>query len=252
VVIEQTGVMARRNLLHVLSDPEQLVGITIQPLMFLLLFVYVFGGAISGSTTDYLQFVLPGLLVQGIGFGTTQTAIGLNADFQRGLIDRFRSLPMARSAVVAGRVTADIARTAWMALITVGVSVALGFRFHGGVAGAVGALCLVLALGIAMCWLMAFLGVCLRSPEAVQTAGFLLILPLTFASSVLVPATSMPGWLQAFVKVNPITIFAAAMRGLMLGGPWPVATPVLQSAVWIAGISVVFGALTVRLYRRRG
>ncbi len=249
MVVAQTGVMARRNLLHVLSDPEQLIGITIQPLMFLLLFVYVFGGAISGSTKGYLEFVLPGLLVQGIGFGTTQTAIGLNADFQRGLIDRFRSLPMARSAVVAGRVTADIGRTAWMCLITVGVAAALGFRFHGGVAGAVGAVGLVIALGVAMCWLMAFLGVSLRSPEAVQTAGFLLILPLTFASSVLVPAASMPGWLQAFVKVNPISIFATAMRGLLLGGP--VATPVLQSAAWILGLSLVFGALTVNRYRRR-
>ena len=249
MVVAETGVMARRNLLHVLSDPEQLIGITIQPLMFLLLFVYVFGGAISGSTKGYLEFVLPGLLVQGIGFGTTQTAIGLNADFQRGLIDRFRSLPMARSAVVAGRVTADIGRTAWMCLITVGVAAALGFRFHGGVAGAVGAVGLVIALGVAMCWLMAFLGVSLRSPEAVQTAGFLLILPLTFASSVLVPAASMPGWLQAFVKVNPISVFATAMRGLLLGGP--VATPVLQSAAWILGLSLVFGALTVSRYRRR-
>jgi ABC transporter DrrB family efflux protein len=250
VTAAQIGVLARRNLLHVLSDPEQLIGITIQPLMFLLLFVYVFGGAISGSTTGYLQFVLPGLLVQGIGFGTTQTAVGLNADFQRGLIDRFRSLPMARSAVVAGRVTADIARTAWMSLITVGVSVALGFRFHGGAVGAVGGLGLVLALGVAMCWVMAFLGVSLRSPEAVQTAGFLLILPLTFASSVLVPAASMPGWLQAFVRVNPISIFATAMRGLLLGGP--VATPVLQSAAWILALCLVFGSLTVSRYRRRG
>ncbi len=249
MVFAQTGVLARRNLLHVLSDPEQLIGITIQPLMFLLLFVYVFGGAISGSTTGYLEYVLPGLLVQGIGFGTTQTAIGLNADFQRGLIDRFRSLPMARSAVVAGRVTADISRTAWMCLITVAIAVALGFRFHGGVAGAVGAFGLVLALGVAMCWLMAFLGVSLRSAEAVQTAGFLLILPLTFASSVLVPAASMPGWLQAFVKVNPISIFATAMRGLLLGGP--VATPVLQAAAWIVGLCVVFGTLTVSRYRRR-
>jgi ABC transporter DrrB family efflux protein len=249
MVFAQTGVMARRNLLHVLSDPEQLIGITVQPLMFLLLFVYVFGGAVSGSTAGYLEYVLPGLLVQGIGFGTTQTAIGLNADFQRGLIDRFRSLPMARSAVVAGRVTADIGRTAWMCLITVAVGVALGFRFHGGVAGAVGAFGLVLALGVAMCWLMAFLGVSLRSAEAVQTAGFLLILPLTFASSVLVPAASMPGWLQAFVKVNPISIFATAMRGLLLGGP--VATPVLQAAAWIVGLCAVFGTLTVSRYRRR-
>jgi ABC transporter DrrB family efflux protein len=249
VIASQTAVLTRRNLLHVLSDPQQMIGMSVQPLMFLLLFVFVFGGAISGSTRGYLQFVLPGLLVQGIGFGTTQTAIGLNADFQHGLIDRFRSLPIARSAVVAGRVTADIVRTAWSSLIIVGVAVALGFRFHGGVAGAIGAAGLVLALGVAMCWVMAFLGVSLRSAESVQAAGFLLIMPLTFASSVLVPATSMPGWLQAFVRVNPISIFSAAMRGLMLGGP--VATPVLQAAAWIASLSVVFGALTVSRYRRR-
>lgn len=245
----QTSVMARRNLLHVLSDPQQMIGMTVQPLMFLLLFVYVFGGAISGSTRSYLQFVLPGLLVQGIGFGTTQTAVGLNADFQSGLIDRFRSLPMARSAVVGGRVLADVARTAWSSFIIVGVSVALGFRFHGGTPGAVGAFALVLALGVAMCWLMAFIGVALRSPESVQVTGFMLIMPLTFASSVLVPAASMPGWLQSFVRINPITIFSDAMRGLMLGGP--VAVPVLQAAAWIAGLSLVFGALTVSRYRKR-
>lgn len=249
MMIAQTGVMARRNLLHVVSDPQQMIAMSVQPLMFLLLFVYVFGTAISGSTSAYLQFVLPGLLVQGIGFGTTQTAVGLNSDFQRGLIDRFRSLPMARSAVVAGRVSADIVRTVWTSLIIVGVAIALGFRFHGGPLGAIGALVLVIALGVAMCWLMAFLGVALRSPEAVQAAGFMLILPLTFASSVLVPAASMPGWLQAFVKINPITIFADAMRGLMLGGP--VAAPLLQAAAWAVGLSVVFGALTVSRYRRR-
>jgi len=249
MIVTQTAVVARRNLLHVLSDPQQMIGMTVQPLMFLLLFVYVFGGAISGSTSGYLQFVLPGLLVQGIGFGTTQTAVGLNADFQNGLIDRFRSLPMARSAVVAGRVTADITRTAWSSLIIVGVSVALGFRFHGGLAGALGAFGLVLALGVAMCWLMAFIGIALRSPESVQVTGFMLIMPLTFASSVLVPAATMPGWLQSFVRINPITIFSDAMRGLMLGGP--VVVPVLQAAAWIAGLSVVFGALTVSRYRKR-
>jgi ABC transporter DrrB family efflux protein len=249
MTVTQTAVMARRNLLHVLSDPQQMIGMSIQPLMFLLLFVYVFGGAISGSTRSYLQFVLPGLLIQGIAFGTTQTAVGLNADFQHGLIDRFRSLPMARSAVVAGRVTADIVRTAWSSVIIVGVAVALGFRFHGGVAGAVGAFALVLALGVAMCWLMAFLGVALRSPESVQATGFMLVMPLTFASSVLVPAASMPGWLQAFVKINPITIFAEAMRGLMLGGP--VAVHLVQAAAWIAALSLVFGTLTVSRYRGR-
>jgi oleandomycin transport system permease protein len=156
---------------------------------------------------------------------------------------------MARSAVVAGRVTADITRTAWSSLIIVGVAAALGFRFHGGLAGAAAAFGLVLALGVAMCWLMSFIGVALSSPEAVQTTAFMLIMPLTFASSVLVPAASMPGWLQAFVKVNPMSIFSNAMRGLMLGGP--LATPLLQSAAWIVGLSVVFGALTVNGYRRR-
>jgi ABC transporter DrrB family efflux protein len=156
---------------------------------------------------------------------------------------------MARPAVVAGRVTADIVRTAWSSLIIVGVAVGLGFRFHGGLAGAVGAFGLVLALGVAMCWLMAFLGVALRGPESVQVAGFMLIMPLTFASSVLVPAGSMPGWLQSFVKINPITIFSDAMRGLMLGGP--VAVSLLQAAAWIVGISLVFGSLTVSRYRQR-
>ena len=249
MIAAQTGVLARRNLLHIRSDPQQLIAMTVQPLMFLLLFVYVFGGAISGSTRGYLQFVLPGLLVQGIGFGTTMTAVGLNADFQHGLIDRFRSLPMARTSVIAGRVLADLVRTGWSTFIITAVAAGLGFRFHGGVAGAVGAVVLVLALGVGMCWLMAFLGVALRSAESVQAAGFMLIMPLTFASSVLVPAASMPGWLQAFVRVNPISIFAGAMRGLMLGGP--VATPVLQSAAWILGLCVVFGSLTVLLYRRR-
>jgi ABC transporter DrrB family efflux protein len=249
VTLTQTAMLARRNLLHVLADPQQLIGMTIQPLMFLLLFVYVFGGAISGSTRGYLQFVLPGLLVQGIAFGTAQTASGLNADFQLGLIDRFRSLPIARSAVVAGRVTADLLRTAWSSVIIVAVAAGLGFRFHGGWAGAVGAALLSLAVGFALCWVMAFLGVSLHSAEAVQAAGFMLVLPLTFASSVLVPAATMPGWLQAFVRVNPMTIFADAMRGLMLGGP--VATPVAPSAAWLAGLTLVFGALTVQRYRRR-
>jgi ABC-2 type transport system permease protein/oleandomycin transport system permease protein len=249
VSIVQTGILARRNLLHVLADPEQLIGLTIQPLMFLLLFVYVFGGAISGSPRSYLQFVLPGLVIQGIAFGTAQTAAGLNADFQRGLIDRFRSLPIARSAVVAGRVTADLARTGWAALITFAVAVALGFRFHGGVPGGIGAVVLVLAFGFAMCWVMAFLGVSLRSAESVQTAGFMLVMPLSFASSVLVPTASMPGWLQAFVRVNPFSVVAGAMRGLLLGGA--LRTPLLQTVAWLVAITLVFGILTVRRYQVR-
>jgi ABC transporter DrrB family efflux protein len=249
MVLTQTAVLARRNLLHVWTDPQQLVGMTVQPLMFLLLFVYVFGGAIAGSPRAYLQFVLPGLLVQGVAFGTSQTAVGLNADFSRGLIDRFRALPIARSAVVAGRVTADLVRTGWAVVINIGAATVLGFRFHGGPLGAVAAVAVVLAFGFALSWLMACVGIWLRSPEAVQTAAFLIVLPLTFASSVLVPASSMPGWLQAFVTVNPITVVADTVRGLMLGGA--VGTPAVRAAAWLLTITVVTGTLTVRGYRSR-
>jgi ABC transporter DrrB family efflux protein len=239
----------RRNLLHIRSDPEQLVGMTIQPLMFLVLFVYVFGGAIAGSSREYLQFALPGILVQGIAFTGFQTALGLNVDFQRGLIDRFRSLPISRSAVVGGRILADAVRVLWGVFIITGFGMALGFRFHGGFAGAIGALALATLFGVTVCWPMAFIGVAAKSPEAVNTGGFLVILPLTFASSVFAPASSMPGWLQAFVKVNPITKVVDATRGLMLGGP--VARPLWQSLVWMAIITAVFAPLAISRYRRR-
>jgi ABC transporter DrrB family efflux protein len=247
--LSQTAVLTRRNLLHVWTDPQQLVGMTIQPLMFLLLFVYVFGGAIAGSSRAYIQFVLPGLVVQGVTFWAMQTAVGLNTDFQRGLIDRFRSLPIARSAVVAGRILADVVRTGWGTVVTVAGGMIFGFRLHTSVAGGFAAFGLILAWGFALSWLMAFLGVALRSVETVQTVGFLLVMPLGFASSIFAPASSMPGWLQAFVKVNPVTVITDAARGLMLGGP--VARPVLESAAWLAGLTAVSWALAVQRYRTR-
>ncbi len=239
----------RRNLLHIRSDPEQLVGMTIQPLMFLVLFVYVFGGAIAGSSRQYLQFALPGILVQGVAFTGFQTALGLNIDFQRGLIDRFRSLPISRSSVVAGRILADAVRVLWGVLIISGFGMLLGFRFHGGFAGAVGGIALATLFGITVCWPMAFIGVTANSPEAVNTWGFMIILPLTFASSVFAPAGTMPGWLQAFVKVNPITKVVDATRGLMLGGA--VARPLWQSLVWLAVVTAIFAPLAISRYRRR-
>jgi ABC-2 type transport system permease protein/oleandomycin transport system permease protein len=247
--LANTLTIARRNLLHIKSDPEQLVGMTIQPLMFLVLFVYVFGGAIAGSSREYLQFALPGILVQGIAFTPFTTAIGLNVDFQRGLIDRFRSLPIARASVIAGRIVADAVRIIWGEIILIGFGVLLGFRFGGGIGGLVGAFLLVLAFGISLCWPMAFIGVTAKSPEAVNTWGFMIILPLTFASSVFADPSSMPGWLQAFVKVNPITHIVDATRGLMLGGP--VARPVAWSIFWIIAIVAVFAPLAIGRYRRR-
>ncbi len=248
-VLRNTITIARRNLLHIKATPEQLVEMSIQPIMFLTLFVYVFGGAIAGSSRQYLQFALPGILVQSVAFLPFTTAIALNVDFQRGVIDRFRSLPISRSAVIAGRITADGARVIWSILIITGFATLLGFRFGGGVAGALGALVLVTTFGLTMCWPMAFIGISARSTESVNTWGFMIILPLTFASSAFAAPETMPGWLQAFVKANPVTSVIDATRGLMLGGP--VAEPLFDSVIWMAVILAVFGPLAIGRYRRR-
>ena len=248
-LVANTLTIARRNLLHIKANPEQLVEMTIQPLMFLVLFVYVFGGAIAGSSREYLLFALPGILIQGIAFTPFTTAIGLNVDFQRGLIDRFRSLPIARSAVVGGRIAADGVRIVWSYLIITGFGLLLGFRFGGGLVGAVGSLLLVTAFGLTMCWVMAFIGVSARTTESVNTWGFLLILPLTFASSAFADPETMPGWLQTFVNVNPVTAVIDATRGLMLGGP--VADPLLAAIAWMVGLTAVFSTLAITRYRRR-
>ncbi len=248
-VLRNTLTIARRNLLHIKANPEQLVEMSIQPLMFLVLFVYVFGGSIAGSSRDYLQFALPGILVQGIAFTPFTTAIGLNVDFQRGLIDRFRSLPIARSAVVGGRIAADGVRIAWSAFIMTAFGVLLGFRFDGGAAGALGAYALVIAFGLTMCWPMAFIGITARTTESVNTWGFMIILPLSFASSAFVDPSTMPGWLEAFANVNPITHVIDATRGLMLGGS--VAGPIVRSVLWLVAIQAVFVPLAIARYRRR-
>ena len=248
-VVTNTLTIARRNLLHIRATPEQLVEMSIQPLMFLVLFVYVFGGAIAGSSGEYLQFALPGILVQSVAFLPFTTALALNVDFQRGVIDRFRSLPISRSAVIAGRILADGARIVWSLLIITGLAVVLGFRFEGGAAGTLGAFALVTSFGFTMCWPMAFIGITARTSESVNTWGFMLLLPLTFASSAFAPTGTMPGWLQAFVKANPVTSVIDATRGLMLGGS--VARPVIQSMIWMAVIVGVFAPLAIARYRRR-
>ncbi|HET9311758.1 MAG TPA: ABC transporter permease [Actinomycetota bacterium] len=248
-MVSNTLTIARRNLLHIKATPEQLVEMSIQPLMFLVLFVYVFGGAIAGSSKEYLQFALPGILVQSVAFLPFTTALALNTDFQRGVIDRFRSLPMARSSVIGGRILADGVRIVWSVLIITGFAMLLGFRFGGGAAGAVGALALVTAFGLAMCWPMAFIGITARTTESVNTWGFMIILPLTFASSAFVPVETMPGWLQPIANANPVTAAIDAARGLMLGGP--VARPVIESLIWLAAIVAVFAPLAIARYRRR-
>lgn len=247
--VRNTLSLARRNLLHIKGNPELIVEMTIQPLMFLMLFVFVFGGAIAPTWQDYLQFALPGILVQSVAFLPFATAIGLNVDFQRGVIDRFRSLPIARSAVIGGRITADSVRILWSIVIIDTFGVILGFRFGGGVSGALGAVLVVLAFGLTMCWPMAYMGIRAKSTESVNTLGFMLILPLTFASSAFAPPESMPSWLSTFAEWNPVTAVIDTTRALMLGGP--VGGHLVRAIGWMIVIVAIFAPLAIGRYRKR-
>jgi ABC transporter DrrB family efflux protein len=241
--------VGRRNLLHIKGNPELMVEMTLQPLMFLVLFVFVFGGAIAGSSQEYLQFALPGILVQSVAFLPFATAIGLNVDFQRGVIDRFRSLPIARSAVIGGRIAADSVRILWSIIIITAFGWVLGFRFGGGIAGALGAILVVLAFGLSMCWPMALVGIVAKSTESVSSLGFMVILPLTFASSAFAPPESMPTWLRRFAEWNPVTAVIDTTRGLMLGGP--VAHSLAKAVGSMIVIVAVFAPLAIARYRKR-
>src|SRR5437016_496773 len=248
--ITDAAVVTGRNLRHFIRQPELLIFSTIQPVMFVLLFAYVFGGAVRHSLPNgisYIDFLLPGIFVQSVAFRASQTQIGLSEDLQRGVVDRFRSMPMARSAVLAGRTVADMVRNILIIGLMIAVGYLVGFRFHGGVAGAVGCIAVVAAFGFALSWIFAFVALTVRGAEAAQTAGFVVIFPLVFASSVFVPVSTMPHWLQAFAKISPVTVTADAARSLALFG-----TPASlgAAAAWIGGLLVVFIPLSVWRYRR--
>jgi daunorubicin resistance ABC transporter ATP-binding subunit len=233
--ITDTGVVTGRNLRHFIRQPDLLTFSTIQPVLFVLLFVYVFGGAVSRSLPHgvaYVDFLLPGIFVQSVTFGASQTAVGLSEDLERGVVDRFRSMPMARSAVLAGRTVADLVRNILIIGLMIAVGYAVGFRFHGGVAGAVACIAVVAAFGFALSWIFAFVA---------------LTVPLVFASSVFVPVSTMPPWLQAFAKISPVTVTADAARSFALFG-----TPASlgAAAAWIGGLLAVFIPLSVWRYRR--
>jgi ABC transporter DrrB family efflux protein len=247
-VLNHSLTIARRNLIQVMRSPELLVFAAVQPIMFVLLFNYVFGGAIQTPGVEYIDFLIPGIVVMTVAFASFGTGIGLNVDLSNGMVDRFRSLPIARSAYLTGRILADTLRIMGNVLLLAGVGVLLGLRFPAGPVPALGAFLLATAFGVAMAWVAALIGLAARNPETVNSVGFIWLLPLTFASSAFVPVASMPGWLQAFAEVNPITVNVDALRALVLGGP--TATPVLQALAWIVGITSVFWVLAVRRYRR--
>jgi len=241
-------VIARRNLTRIARTPQLLVFATIQPVMFVLLFRYVFGGSIKVPGTTYVDYLIPGIIVQTVVFGATSTAVGLSQDMSLGIIDRFRSLPMARSAVLAGRTIADLVRNIFVVLLMIVVGTAVGFRFHNGFLPAVAAILVALLLGYCLSWVFALIGLSVPDPESAQLAGFLPIFPLVFASSVFTTINSMPGWLQAFAKVQPITRAANTVRALTQGGA--VATNLIWTVLWSVAIISVFAPLAVRRYRK--
>jgi ABC transporter DrrB family efflux protein len=244
-------VVAGRNMRHFFRQPQLLLFSTVQPIMFVLLFSYVFGGAIGGSLpagVSYIDFLLPGILIQSTAFRATQTAIGLSEDMKRGVIDRFRSMPMARSAVLAGRTLADLVRTIFVIAIMLAVGYAIGFRFGQGIPEAIASVLVVAAFGFALSWIFAYVGLIAKGPEAAQSAGFVAIFPLVFASSIFVPVDTMPSWLQTIADISPVTAAADAARALALGGD--VWDPLWQVVAWVTGILLVFIPLCVRKYRR--
>ncbi len=247
--LRHTATLAWRTLVQVKHNPMELMDFSVQPLMFLLLFTYVFGGAISGSPHDYLMFALPGMIVQNALFTTLNTGVGLNTDIAKGVFDRLRSLPIARSAPLAGRIVADTAKQVWAVGMLLVAGTAIGFRVHTGPMGVLAAFALLVVFAMAMSWISVLVGMLVSEPEKVMVFGFVLVFPLTFISNAFVPAASMPGWLQAWVGVNPVTSLADAIRGLLVAGP--VAGPVTKSLLWAVGIAVVFAPLAVRAFRRR-
>jgi ABC transporter DrrB family efflux protein len=256
--VTDTLVMTQRNLLRNIRLPQLLLSATAQPVMFLLLFTFVFGGAIEQTLPgdlDYIQFLMPGLLIQIAAFGAGQTALGLTEDLQNGVIDRFRALPMARSALLGGRTLADLVRNAGVLTLMLVVGFGIGFRYETSFLLFLAGVGLGLLFAYALSWVMATIGLKVRTPEAAQSAVFLPVFPLVFASSVFLPTETMPDWLRVFAENQPITIVSNALRGLMLGpqtlpaGETVIGT-VVWALVWIAGITAVFSVLAVRTYRR--
>ncbi len=241
--------ITRRNLIRYMRLPQLVVFSTIQPVMFLLLFTFVFGGAIQNNFRQYISFLLPGIIVQTVLFGSMQTGISLAEDMARGMIDRFRSLPMARSAILAGRTLTDAVRNTFVITLMTIVGMLIGFRIEHGVFRFLCAIALTVFFGFAFSWISATIGLLVKDVETAQVAGFIWVFPLAFASSIFVPVDTMPSWLQAFAKHTPITAVVNTVRALALGqdlGTWP-----WQALAWIFGLLIIFVPLAVQSYRKR-
>jgi ABC-2 type transport system permease protein len=246
--ISDTLVLAKRSLLRIPRQPDLLVGFTVQPILFVLLFVYVFGGAIQTPGFDYVDFLMPGIIVQSICFGGFVTALGLADDLKKGLMDRFRSLPMTRSALLTGRTLGDVVTNMFQLVVMIAVGLLVGFNFSSSVGEVIAGIVLCLLIGYAFSWVFAFIGLTASSPEAANAYGFTILFPLTFVSSAFVPVASMPSWLQPFAEHNPFTYMVNAVRALFLG--IPAGNDVWLAVAWTIGIIVVFAPLSAWRYRR--
>jgi ABC transporter DrrB family efflux protein len=247
-LVTDTLVIAERNLIRLPRAPDLLLAFTVQPIMFVLLFRYVFGGAINTKPYPYVDYLMPGIIVQNIAFGGFVTALGLNEDMRKGLIDRFRSLPMARPAVLAGRTLADVVTNGLSMGILILTGVIIGFAFHAPILHVLVGVLLMLLFGYAFSWVFALLGLLVSSSEAANSVGFIAVFPLTFISSAFVQVKTMPAVLRAFANVNPFTIVVDAMRSLWIGAP--AGNYVWGAFAWTAGIIIVFAPLAVARYRR--
>jgi oleandomycin transport system permease protein len=247
--LRQTLTLAWRTLVQIKHNPFELIDFSVQPVMFLILFTYVFGGAISDSPHNYLMFALPGIIVQNALFATLNIGVGLSTDLEKGFFDRLRSLPIARFSPLLGRIVADLVKQAWAVALLLIVGEILGFRIGTGPLAVLSAFGILLGLALALSWAIVLVAMIAASPEKVQIFGFTVMFPLTFTSNAFVQLESMPGWLQAWARINPVTALSDALRGLLVSGP--VATPVLRSLFWMVAFTVVFAPLAVRAFKRR-
>ena len=241
-------VLAVRSAKRLPRQPDLLIGFTVQPVMFVLLFVYVFGGAISTPGYSYVDYLIPGIVVQTIAFGGFVTALGLADDLTKGLMDRFRSLPMSRAAVLTGRTLADVSTNVVQIVVVLGVGLLVGFAFKTNAADVIAGILLLLLIGYAFSWVFAFVGLSASSPESANAYGFIILFPVTFVSSAFVQVSSMPSWLQPIAEHNPFTVMVDAIRGLFVGHP--VGNDPWIATAWSVGITLVFAALAIWRYRR--
>lgn len=246
--VAATLTLAWRAMLKIKHVPFQLFDVTVFPIMMTLMFTYLFGGALAGSTEAYLQYLLPGIVVQTLVFLTVYTGVGINTDIGKGLFDRFRSLPIWQPAPIVGALVGDLARYALAALVVLAVGLILGFRPDGGLIGVVLAVLLILVFCSAVSWLWIIVGMLVRTPESVMTTSFLFLFPLTFVSNIFVDPATMPGWMQTVVGLNPVSHLATASRGLMHGGV--TSGDILWVLVASVVVTAVFAPVAMRMYRR--